>query len=98
MQEKINSKDLFLHLPTNKIYECMGDEEGYVWHEGEETELQKFDSGDCEKIPEIFEPAILLLKKEIQDWKNIAESNAHANNLACETVWELQKEKSSNKS
>lgn len=65
----------------------MGNDEGHVWYEGEETELQKFDSGDCEKIPEIFEPAIFLLKKEIQGWKDIAESNAYANKLACETIW-----------
>jgi len=91
--EEIKSNDSFIHLPTNQVFECMGTDEGCIWYEHTDfMELQKFDEGDCEKIPYTLLPFIEALQLQIKGWVDIAESNAKANKEACETIYELKKE------
>lgn len=49
---QIKFGDLFIHIPTNSLHQCVGNDEGLVWYIPQgQMESKSFDPGDCSKNP-----------------------------------------------
>lgn len=49
---EIKFGDLFIHVPTKTLHQCVGFDEGLIWYiPNGEMESKGFDPGDCSKDP-----------------------------------------------
>lgn len=49
---EINFGDLFIHVPTHSLHQCVGSDDELVWYIPKgESESKWFDVGDCSKDP-----------------------------------------------